>query len=214
MISREGEGVGRSRTGPTYRRHGVALEEELRKGYSTSMPHDPSSEIRIAPIGEEHIESFYRCLDDIAKERRYLGMIEAPPIASTTEFIRSNIARNAIQLVALFGETVVGWCDIAPHDWTGFRHSGRLGMGVHAEFRRRGIGKRLAVQAIAAAHQRGLERVELDVYVSNRAALALYEKLGFVHEGLKKNARKLDGVYDDLLIMALFLDTAAPSVPS
>ena len=51
----------------------------------------------------------------------------------------------------------------------------------------------------------GLERIELEVFVSNAAAIKLYEKAGFVVEGVKKKGRKLDGEYDDLVEMALFI---------
>lgn len=50
------------------------------------------------------------------------------------------------------------------------------------------------------------ERVELDVYASNGPALGLYEKLGFVVEGVHRRARKLDGQVDDLISMALLFD--------
>ena len=43
----------------------------------------------------------------------------------------------------------------------------------------------------------GMERVDLEVFASNEAAIALYPKFGFVVEGMKKRARKLDGKYDD-----------------
>ena len=43
------------------------------------------------------------------------------------------------------------------------------------------------------------------VYVSNIPAIRLYEKRGYVHEGVNTKARKLDGIYDDILLMALFL---------
>ncbi len=58
---------------------------------------------------------------------------------------------------------------------------------------------------ILAAKEFGIERVELLVYKSNTPAIRFYEKAGFVHEGLKKKARKLDGKYDDVLLMALFI---------
>jgi RimJ/RimL family protein N-acetyltransferase len=41
------------------------------------------------------------------------------------------------------------------------------------------------------------------VFASNTRAFALYERLGFVREGLKRRARKLDGGYDDDVLMAL-----------
>ena len=48
----------------------------------------------------------------------------------------------------------------------------------------------------------GIERVELTVYVSNKRAIRLYESVGFVREGVKRKGRKLDGVYEDVLMMA------------
>jgi hypothetical protein len=35
------------------------------------------------------------------------------------------------------------------------------------------------------------------VFASNTRAIRLYERLGFVHEGVRHRARKIDGAYDD-----------------
>ena len=48
------------------------------------------------------------------------------------------------------------------------------------------------------------------MFASNERAVALYRTLGFVTEGIKKRARKLDGHYDDNVFMALFVEVAAP----
>jgi RimJ/RimL family protein N-acetyltransferase len=161
--------------------------------------------VRIVPIAEEHIDGFHACLDAVCRERRYLAMLQAPPLSSVRKFCRSNIEQGVPQMVALDGGIVVGWCDILPNSRDGFSHCGELGMGVSRDLRRQGIGIRLVAQTIARAREIGIERVELDVYASNQAAIALYEKLGFAVEGVKKRARKLDGVYDDVICMALFL---------
>jgi ribosomal protein S18 acetylase RimI-like enzyme len=79
-------------------------------------------------------------------------------------------------------------------------------MGVHKDYRGKGIGTALLGQALEEARSLGLERVELGVYASNLAAIRLYEKYKFQREGRKKRARKLDGVYDDIIDMALFFD--------
>ena len=160
---------------------------------------------KIVPIAEEFIESFHQCLDAVACERRYLAFVQAPPLESAREFVRSNIAHNIPQFVAVRGEEVIGWCDISPMRLEGFRHCGRLGMGVHKDFRGRGLGQRLIDRTIADAKQKGLERIELEVFASNTPAIKLYEKVGFVVEGVKKKARKLDDIYDDLVEMALFI---------
>src|SRR5437763_25882 len=80
----------------------------------------------------------------------------------------------------------------------------RLGMGVKAGFRRKGIGKGLLKAALNQAFGQGLERVEIEVFRSNDSAVRLYEAHGFLREGVKVGARKLDGMSDDILLFAAF----------
>jgi ribosomal protein S18 acetylase RimI-like enzyme len=169
------------------------------------VSHATVQEVKIVPITEEHIEGFHRCLDSVARERRYLALVQAPPIEFAREFVLSNIAKNVPQVVALSGSEVVGWCDISPMRYEGFTHCGTLGMGVRKDFRRLGIGTRLLEHAIGKAKKRGLERIELEVFASNIPAINLYEKAGFAVEGVKKKGRNLGGEYDDLIVMALFV---------
>jgi ribosomal protein S18 acetylase RimI-like enzyme len=165
-------------------------------------------EVRIVAIAEEHIEGFHSCLDSVARERRWLAFLQAPPIASAREFVRANIAQGVPQFVALSGEQVVGWCDVLPRGLPTLNHCGTLGMGVRKGYRRQGIGERLAARTIAEAKELGLERIELEVYASNVPAIRLYEKMGFGVEGVKKRACRIDGRYDDVVDMALFLGGA------
>ena len=159
--------------------------------------------IQILPIAEEHVESYHQCLDSVARERLYLAMVQAPPLDSTRDFVLSNIAGNVPQFVAVMDNEVIGWCDISPLRHVGFQHRGELGMGVRKRYRRLGIGQRLIACTIERAKEKGLERIELEVFASNVPAIKLYEKMGFVTEGIKKKARKMDGNYDDVVEMVL-----------
>ncbi len=53
------------------------------------------------------------------------------------------------------------------------------GMGTAPPYRRRGLGERALVAGLEAAHRRGCSEVWLEVIDANRAAIGLYEKLGF-----------------------------------
>ena len=163
------------------------------------------SQVRIVPMKEKYIESFHSCLDSVGRERKYLGFLQAPPLESTREFVQYNIQHNIPQFLVVENERVVGWCDIRPQRLEGFTHCGTLGMGILDGYRGRGYGTQLMDEALTAAKRYGMERVELEVYASNIPAIRLYEKKGFQHEGVKKKARKLDGVYDDIIMMALFI---------
>ena len=163
-----------------------------------------SDDIRIVPTGEEHVEGLQRCIDAVAHERRWIGLLEGPPVVQMRAFVELILRGAGVQFVALdaAGE-VVGWCDVLRLDQETFRHGWRLGMGLLPAVRGRGVGRRLAETAIAAAKAQGAERIELEVFASNTPAIALYEKLGFEREGVKRRARKLDGEYDDVVLMAL-----------
>jgi ribosomal protein S18 acetylase RimI-like enzyme len=83
-------------------------------------------------------------------------------------------------------------------------------MGVIAEYRNRGVGAGLMRHALRHAKEMGLERIELSVYESNTIALRLYRRFGFEVEGKKVRAVKIDNRYENLIIMALFMDAYDP----
>jgi ribosomal protein S18 acetylase RimI-like enzyme len=164
-------------------------------------------DIRIVEITDEYIEGLHQCVGVVARERRYIGLVDSPPLGATRAFVKSVIDGGGAEFVAVDSSgTVVGWCDIARPPLEGFRHSGRLGMGLLAHVRGRGLGERLALATIDAARARGVERVELEVFASNTRAIRLYERLGFAHEGVRLRARKLDGGYEDNVLMALVFE--------
>src|SRR5512135_1760235 len=79
-------------------------------------------------------------------------------------------------------------------------HTATLGMTIRKSFRRRGIGRALLVEALEWAPTAAYTRVQLDVYARNTGAIALYEQLGFQHEGRRRNfIREGDTYLDDLL---------------
>ena len=48
-----------------------------------------------------------------------------------------------------------------------------------------------------------LHRIELDVYAENLRAIRVYEKVGFAHEGVRRQAHYKFGRYHDVLVMGL-----------
>jgi ribosomal protein S18 acetylase RimI-like enzyme len=154
---------------------------------------------------EDDITGFHRCLDAVARERRFLAQLEGPPLKKTRAFVLDAMEKGHIRLVALDGSSVVGWCDITPHHYEGLDHVGELGMGVLKGYRGQGIGLALLQQSVEFARENGLEKVELEVFASNYPAIRLYEKEGFEIEGRKRQARKLDGKYDDIIVMGLMI---------
>ncbi len=136
--------------------------------------------------------------------------LQAHPLEQVREYWSKMIAENDPCFFAVDGERVVGWIDIKQHPEEGICHRGRLGMGIHQDYRGRGIGTQLMESALAKARQRGLIRVELTVYDFNAAAIALYRKCGFVEEGRMVKGRYLDGRFEDIINMAVIFPENVP----
>jgi ribosomal protein S18 acetylase RimI-like enzyme len=158
----------------------------------------------IRPIALGDIAGFRDCVAAVMRERAFLALQEPFPLAETAAFVAGNLANGNPQFVADEGGRIVGWCDVRRETIPVYAHEGMLGMGVAAAYRGRGLGRRLIDAAIKAAREAGFERVTLSVYAKNVHALELYRKAGFVVEGTRVRGKKLDGEYDDVLMMAYF----------
>ena len=159
--------------------------------------------IEIEKISPGHIEGFHHALDVVARERKYLAFLEAPPLASTREFVLENIKNGNPQYLAVSEGRVIGWCDVVRLTRPVHTHAGILGMGLLPEFRGKGLGTKLITTTMAAAHDSGIVRIELTVHANNQPAIALYKKVGFKEEGILRDMTLIDGNYIDSIMMAV-----------
>ncbi|MFL5783066.1 MAG: GNAT family N-acetyltransferase [Bacteriovoracaceae bacterium] len=162
-------------------------------------------DLRIIPADLKYIEEFHSALDFVAREEKYILMLQAPPLESVKDFVAKNIEKKVPQVFALVDDKLVGWADVSPFIRETINHRGQLGMGILPSYRGKGIGTLLLKEVLKLSKERGLEKVELEVYKSNSAAFALYKKLGFEEQGILKKGRKLRGQYEDMVLMGLFL---------
>ena len=77
-----------------------------------------------------------------------------------------------------------------------------LVVAVRSRARRRGLGRALVRELLSRGRAMGVERVDLEVRVSNREAIALYEREGFARVG-RRAAYYRDG--EDALLMSCVL---------
>jgi len=153
---------------------------------------------------ERHFESLHKALDTVAREKKYLAQTEAPPWEQSLAFYRNVLAEGFPHVVAVDpDDRVVGWCDVSPVFGNSRAHIGILGIALLPEARGLGLGSQLLRAAIDRSWARGLTRIELSVRADNLNAKALYERLGFEHEGLARRASRIDGIYHDAFRMAL-----------
>jgi RimJ/RimL family protein N-acetyltransferase len=89
-------------------------------------------------------------------------------------------------------------------------HIGTLSICVADEWRDVGIGSALVRAAVDWARERGLLKVALGVFPDNERAIAVYERAGFVREGLRRRQYRGPGeVLRDELLMAWFPEREA-----
>lgn len=80
-----------------------------------------------------------------------------------------------------------------------------LNISVHPEFQGLGLGRELMAHLLDTARNRGADTVFLEVRPSNRAAVHLYESMGFNQAGLRRDYYPAARGREDALIMALAL---------
>jgi len=105
-------------------------------------------------------------------------------------------------LVAAAEDHVAGYLIARGDDTERTRHRAYVVIGVHEKFRGRGIGRALFGALDKWAAGRGLRRLELTVIAGNDAGVALYKKMGFDVEGIKRDSLLIDGKYVDEYYMA------------
>ena len=71
------------------------------------------------------------------------------------------------------------------------KHYGTIGISVLKEYWGRGIAKALLEKLISWAKEKGIKKINLDVFENNERAIKLYEKFGFKLEGCIE-----DGIFD------------------
>lgn len=105
-------------------------------------------------------------------------------------------------LVAEMDGRVVGSIDIS-RKRNRLAHVASIGMAVHDDYQNIGIGTALMKAALDMTDNwLNIRRVELDVYTDNLPAVHLYEKFGFVREGVRKRLAFREGEYVDAYHMA------------
>ena len=136
--------------------------------------------------------------------RAVWGTLQLP--YSSVEVYRKRIAERPegmYQLVALADGELAGAAGLHTVANMRLRHTASIGMAVRDDWQGKGVGSALMREILSLADNwLNLKRVELEVYTDNPAAIALYTKFGFEHEGTKRAFAFRDGQYVDAHMMA------------
>lgn len=119
------------------------------------------------------------------KDAAIVAAMEAAstPEAWTKQAYEEALAnQDACYLVAEWQGAVVGCCGF----WQSFEDADICNVAVREGHRKKGIAQRMLAVLMEEAKGRGVLHFTLEVRSGNMAAVRLYEKLGFVTEGIRK----------------------------
>ncbi|WP_032121329.1 ribosomal protein S18-alanine N-acetyltransferase [Clostridium amazonitimonense] len=128
--------------------------------------------IEIIPMTYDHIE------DVLA-----ISFLSFPISWYRESFIRELQNNFAYYVVAKYKGDIVGFGGT----WIILEESHITNIAVHPNFRGLGIGEIILKSLINIGKIHGINSMTLEVRPSNTAALGLYNKLGFLEEGRRKN---------------------------
>ncbi len=154
-----------------------------------------------------------RLFADVRREGRWLVTPPSAVSQPSEAFFIGELIRGdeGLALVAEADGETIGNVLVSIERNVVSSHVGTLSIVVAEDWRDVGIGSAMvhAAQAWAAAH--GLLKVALAVFPDNERAIAVYERAGFVREGLRHRQYRGDGgELRDELLMAWFPDGVAP----
>lgn len=121
-------------------------------------------------------------VDDISQVAEIERQIFSIPW-SERAFRNSMESDNTIYIVAKENNNVAGYAGM----YLSFEEGNITNVAVNPLSRRKGIGEKIVRDILNRAYEKGVRDVFLEVRETNSVAIALYEKIGFKEEGIRKN---------------------------
>ena len=162
--------------------------------------------VEIRPARAQDAPSYLAMWREVVAERRFVRTeVVKGTVRDYRRQFRDSVTNDRAWFLTIAEGRVVGALFIERMAHPVNRHVATLGMAVHAPWRGKGLGTALMEAALRWARSSGVEKVSLEVYPTNEAAVALYRRFGFEEEGrLVRHSRKSYG-YEDELIMSRFM---------
>lgn len=126
---------------------------------------------------------------------------KAPLEAVKRRIQASHDADNSIILIALEGEKIIARAELDGYPGAKLHHNARFSISVRKDYWNKKIGTKLMTEIIECARKMNLRNIELEVVVDNKAAIALYHKMGFSDIGTYKDFWFANNSYSDAIIM-------------
>lgn len=163
-----------------------------------------NSSIEIRPLQWLELAGFLKLRKEIENEAEHLAVSKGERQETILHVAAKMVltGERTCTLVAVNNGQLVGYINTIFAKFKKLHGNAYITMAVKNSHRGLGIGTRLLRAAEDFARCKKARRIELEVFGKNKGAVKLYERLGYEHEGRKKNAVQTDSGPDDILFMA------------
>jgi RimJ/RimL family protein N-acetyltransferase len=179
---------------------------------ATKLTLKNGSQILVRRLDEKDAPAFHHFCQELFSSTDFVVTtpeeFQRRSVAETRQRLQSHVESFCLNFAAFPAEEphkIVGNIELSSSARWKMQHVGWIGMGILSTFRGLGLGEALFRHLLRHPDLfPQIERMELEVLTRNQVALALYQKMGFVTEGLRRKAyRQKDGRFDDSLMMSL-----------
>lgn len=184
--------------------------------YPNRIPIDGELELRLVEEGDE-VEIFRATEANRAHLREWLPWVDSTRgVEETRAFVLRSLeqvrVRDGFQARILYQGRLAGIIGYVYQDWRNMRTE--IGYWLSRDLQGRGIMTRSA-RALTdfALGNLGLNRVEIRAATDNVRSRAVPERLGFVQEGVLREAAWLNDHFIDLVVYAKLRNDPRPSEP-
>ena len=149
-------------------------------------------------IREIEVEDYKELLDFMKKVKGETNFLRGYPneIKMSYEDEKEHIKKvksseTSNYFVVMKNNKMIGCIGFNGNTARKMKHYGTIGISVLKEYWGRGIATALLEKLISWAKEKGIKKINLDVFENNKRAIKLYEKFGFKLEGCIE-----DGIFD------------------
>ena len=157
----------------------------------------------------EDLDDFLELINSLVDEKAEISRTEKVSREEEIDFLSKVLSRlekdETFYLVVEVDGRVVAVSEIGRR--SGYeKHVGVIGIAIKSDFRDLGIGTEMMKTLVEQAQKMGLKVLTLTVFASNKRAIRVYEKVGFVQTGAIPKKHFKEGNYIDEIIMTKLLE--------
>ncbi|ARK29446.1 GNAT family N-acetyltransferase [Halalkalibacter krulwichiae] len=163
-----------------------------------------SSTVILRPVQKQDASQIIEAVASIIKEGASIQKERPRTLEEEQTFIQEMLRDENMYIVVELNGVVKGIARVIRGELEMKRHTGLFRTWLHEDAQGKGIGRQIMDYTLQWCKRARLHKLCLTVFASNEVAKHLYEKAGFVVEGIQKEQVIINSHYDDEIFMAYF----------